>query len=109
MATSSKKTTTAAKWPIVEVVWWDAEEHGDVGWNDIKSQLKHAKTSPPLMRTVGYCVHRCESHISLLSTIGTKEASTLEKIPMSFVIQINEIPPPPPPPPTTKKEVPKAR
>ena len=25
------------KYPIVEVVWIDAEEKGEVGWNDLKA------------------------------------------------------------------------
>jgi len=79
------------QYPIVEVIWIDAEEHGDVGWNDIKSQLAYAKKPCPEMRSVGYCVYKDDSHISILSTIGVKECSTLEKIPMSFVLEVKEL------------------
>ena len=51
------------QYPIVEVIWTDAEEHGEVGWNDLKSQLAHAKKPCPEMRSVGYCIYRDEKHI----------------------------------------------
>jgi len=70
---------------IVEVIWQDAEEIGDVGWNDKKKQLREAKKPCPVMRTVGYEVYRDKDHIALLSTIGKDLASTLEKIPIRFV------------------------
>jgi len=76
------------QYDIVEVTWTDAEEHGEVGWNNLKSQLKYAKKPCPVMRSVGYEVHRTSEHISLLSSIGDKECSTVEKIPMSFVMSI---------------------
>ena len=79
------------QYPIVEVIWIDAEEHGDVGWNDLKSQLAHARKPCPQMKSVGYCVYRDDEHISLLSTIGYKESSTLEKIPLGFVIIVREL------------------
>lgn len=74
--------------PIIEVVWIDAEEHGDTGWNDLKDLLKKAKKPCPVMNTVGYEVYRDDDHISLLSTIGPDECSTLEKIPMGFIRSI---------------------
>ncbi len=79
------------EYSIVEVIWKDAEEHGDVGWNNLKSQLTYAKKPCPNMKTVGYCVYQNEDHISLLSTIGDKEASTIEKIPIGFVVSITEL------------------
>ena len=76
---------------IVEVLWIDAEEHGDVGWNDLKEQLSHAKKPCPSMTTVGYLVYDGKDHISLLSTIGNKECSTLEKIPKGFIVSITKL------------------
>ena len=76
---------------IVEVVWIDAEEHGEVGWNDLKEQLTHAKKPCPTMTTVGYLVYDGKDHISLLSTIGNKECSTLEKIPKGFIVSITTL------------------
>ena len=78
-------------YPLVEVIWIDAEEYGEVGWNNIKELLSYAKKPCPNMHTVGYCVYRGEEHISLLTTIGSKECSTLEKIPLAFVKEITEL------------------
>tara|TARA_R110000824_G_C14989274_1_gene655035 strand:+ start:176 stop:466 length:291 start_codon:yes stop_codon:yes gene_type:complete len=75
-------------YPIVEVTWQDAEEKGDVGWNDIKDIIKYAKKPCPTMKSVGYEVFRGTDHISLLSTVGLDECSTLEKIPLGFIIKI---------------------
>ena len=80
-----KKKTGTSQYDIVEVVWIDAEEHGEIGWNNLKSQLSYAKKPCPLMRSVGYEVWRDAKHIALLSTIGEKECSTVEKIPIAFV------------------------
>jgi len=76
---------------IVLVVWTDAEEHGEVGWNNIKDQLKYAKKPCPDMRSVGFEVWRDAKHIALLSSMGDKECSTVEKIPMGFITSIEPL------------------
>jgi len=78
----------AKKYDIVEIIWIDAEELGDVGWNDMKEMMKQAKKPCPDMKTVGYLVYTCKEHVALLSTIGDKECSTLEKIPNAFIKSI---------------------
>ena len=85
--------------PILQVTWVDAEEIGDTGWNSTKDMLKEAKKAFPTMLSVGYCIHRDEDHITLLSTYNPTVCSTIEKIPMSFVLNINEL---------VKKELPDA-
>ena len=75
-------------YPKVEVVWVDAEERGDVGWNDLKEQLKYAKKPCPSVKSVGYEVYRCDDHISLLHSMGKNECSSIEKIPMNFIKNI---------------------
>jgi len=76
------------QYDIVEVVWIDAEEFGDTGWNDMKEMLRYAKKPCPDMRSIGYLVYKDDDHISLLSTIGNKECSTVEKIPVAFIKSI---------------------
>ena len=71
--------------PIVEVIWVDACEEGDVGWNDLDDLLARAAEPCPDMRSVGYVIHHSESHISLISTIGPEECGSLEKIPSEFL------------------------
>ena len=80
-------------YPMVEVTWIDAEEHGEVGWNDLKEQLKYAKKPCPTMRNIGYEVYRDDDHISLLHSIGTKECSSIEKIPINFIKSITILTP----------------
>jgi hypothetical protein len=76
---------------MVEVVWVDAEELGEVGWNDLKKQKREAKKPCPTMRSVGFVLHQTETHIALASTLGKDLCSTIEKIPMSFVIKITPL------------------
>ena len=79
------------EYKMVRVVWVDAEEHGDVGWNSLPAQLKHAKKPCPKMTSIGFEVFRDENHIALLSSIGANESSTLEKIPMGFVDHVDQL------------------
>ncbi len=78
---------------LVEVIWIDAEEFGEVGWNDLKAVKRYAKKPCPVMHTVGYVLHQSDEHISLASTLGEKECSTLEKIPCQFIQSITEMVP----------------
>ena len=55
--------------PIAEVVWVDAAEEGEIGWNDLDELLEKAAEPCPVMRSVGYVLHHSEEHISLISTI----------------------------------------
>ena len=86
-----KNKLKVSELPIYEVVWIDAEESGDIGWNDLDESLKKAKKPCPVMYSVGYVVYRDEDHISLLSTIGNDECSTLEKIPLGFIRSEREL------------------
>ena len=76
---------------IVKVTWVDAEEYGDTGWNALKEQLAYAKKPCPEMISIGFLVHQCDTHVSLLSSIGPKDCSTLEKIPKGFIVSIEPL------------------
>ena len=78
---------------IVLVEWIDAEEKGEAGWNDMKEMLRYAKKPCPVMRSVGFEVYRGEDHIALLSTLGSEECSTCEKIPLGFIKSITPLAP----------------
>jgi len=75
---------------LVRVIWMDAEEEGDTGWNDFKTIKNYAKKPCPEMHSVGYVVFKNEHHISLVSSISkdNKHSSTCEKIPIAFVKEI---------------------
>tara|TARA_R110000765_G_scaffold182384_1_gene288331 strand:- start:186 stop:473 length:288 start_codon:yes stop_codon:yes gene_type:complete len=85
----NKQAAPGSKYNMVEVVWIDAEEHGEIGWNNLKEQLKYAKKPCPQMRSIGFEIWRDDKHIALLSSIGAKECSTVEKIPIGFIECIN--------------------
>ena len=94
---------------LVEVIWVDAEEYGEVGWNDLKAMKRYAKKPCPVMRSVGYVLHQDDHHISLASTVGDKECSTVEKVPCQFIQSITDLihqgdPPDQPGTRKTKKE-----
>ena len=76
---------------LVEVLWIDAEEYGEVGWNDLKAMKRYAKKPCPGMRSVGYVLHHSATHISLASTVGDKDCSTIEKIPCQFIKSITDL------------------
>jgi transposase len=80
-----QKNLEPTELPIAEVVWVDAEECGDIGWNELDELLEKAAEPCPVMRSVGYVLHHCEDHISLISTIGPDECGSLEKIPAEFL------------------------
>ena len=75
-------------YPRVEVIWVDAQERGEIGWNNLKEQLKFAKKPCPIVRNVGYEVARDDDHISLLHSIGDEECSSIEKIPKACIKNI---------------------
>ena len=58
---------------MVEVVWEDAEELGDVGWNNLANQKRDAKKPCPTMRsTVEKIPKGIIKHIEELSYCKTK-------------------------------------
>ena len=79
------------EYELVEVIWVDAEELGEVGWNNLKSQLRDAKNPCTVMNSVGYLVFQSDKHVSLLSTMGKDLSSTLEKIPSGMIVKINKL------------------
>ena len=76
--------------PLAEVIWYDAEEEGDPGWNDFKKMKTYAKKACPLMRLIGYVVYESDSHIAMVSTLAEDSSvcSTCEKIPKGMVVSI---------------------
>ena len=75
-------------YPRVEIIWKDAEERGEVGWNNLKEQLKFAKKPCPTIKNIGYEIYRNYKHISLLHSIGENECSSIEKIPIACIKDI---------------------
>jgi len=74
-----------ADYPLVEVTWVDAEEVGQVGWNDLEEMIEEAEKPCPIVRSVGYLVFCSETHISLIRAFYSEGCSTVEKIPKRFI------------------------
>ena len=74
--------------PLAEVIWYDAEEEGEPGWNDFKKMKTYAKKACPLMRSIVYVVYESETHISMVSTLAEDQSvcSTCEKIPKGMIV-----------------------
>jgi len=70
---------------IIEVVWVDAQEFGEIGWNDLNDILTESEKPCPIMHSVGYLVRSDKNVISLVRTLGEEVSSTLEKIPRGWV------------------------
>ena len=86
-----RKKKILETFPLVEIIWVDAEEHGEVGWNCIEEMKTAAKTEPKEMKSVGYVLYQGEKHISLVGTVGPEECSTLNKIPTEFIREIRKL------------------
>ena len=76
---------------LVEIIWKDAEEYGEVGWNCLKDIKRHSKKPCPTMKSVGYVLFHDKKQIAIVSTVGEKESGTLHKIPCEFIVKIKEL------------------
>ena len=70
---------------IVEVIWTDAEEGGDLGWNCVKEMLRYSKEPCPIMQSVGFLLMSDNDHISITGTLGPDQCGKVEKIPRGWI------------------------
>jgi len=77
-----------AKYPIIEVLWVDAEEVGQLGWNDPDEVIADAAADCPIVHSVGYLIFESEAHISLIRAYHSDGLSSVEKIPKGFIREI---------------------
>lgn len=84
-------STQREKYPIVEVVWIDAEEIGEIGWNDPDEIIADSQADCPVVHSVGYVVFESDSHISLIRSWHSGGFSTVEKIPKGFIRSIKPL------------------
>ena len=79
------------KFPLVEVVWIDAIEEGDLGWNDPTESIANAQADCPIVHSVGYVIFESDSHISLIRSWHSDGLSSVEKIPKGFIREIRPL------------------
>ena len=76
---------------IVEVIWTDAEEYGDPGWNELSDMIRYSKKPCPIMQSVGFLIHKDDDHVSLISTLGPSVCGKVEKIPTGWILKEKSI------------------
>jgi hypothetical protein len=79
------------KYPIVEVIWTDAIEEGEMGWNDPQETIAIAIADCPVVHSVGYVIFESDSHISLIRSWHSDGLSSVEKIPKGFIREIRAL------------------
>jgi hypothetical protein len=84
-------STQKDKFPIVEVIWIDAIEEGDLGWNDPSDAVNAAASECPIVHSVGYVIFESDTHISLIRAWHSDGYSSVEKIPKGFVKAIRTL------------------
>ena len=76
---------------LVRITWRDAETHGGPGWVALEDAIEFAQQEPPIMRTIGYLVHRQEGTdgwIAVTDTIGPNECASVHKIPNCMILRL---------------------
>jgi len=80
--------TTPKDYPIIEVIWIDAAEVGEIGWNNPEEIMAEAMSECPIVHSVGYLIFESEAHISLIRSWHSDGLSSVEKIPKGFIREI---------------------
>lgn len=76
---------------IVLIKWIDAETTGDTGWQSLEEIKIEAHKPPPTMTTVGFLLHDCDTHVSVVDTYGPDDCSLLHRIPKAMIINISHL------------------
>jgi hypothetical protein len=78
------KNKNPYKFPIVEVIWDDAET--DMGWDLIPQEL-----SPAVATTVGFLAKETQDHLLICSTYDKHHTNARLQIPKKMVISLREL------------------
>ncbi len=70
-----------------KVTWVDAQTTGDSSWSDLEEMKEEALTSPPVIVTLGFVLHDCDTHVALTETIGPEECGHVTKIPKGMILE----------------------
>ena len=76
---------------IVMIKWVDAETTGDTAWQNLEEVKAEAIKTPPLMTTVGFLVHDCDTHIAVVDTYGPEDCSMMHRIPKEMVRSVSNL------------------
>ncbi|QDP48635.1 MAG: hypothetical protein Unbinned97contig1000_20 [Prokaryotic dsDNA virus sp.] len=70
---------------IIKIEWVDAETIGDNSWQELESAIEYSKNDPPVMTTIGFLLHECDTHLSVTESIGSQECGHVTKIPTGMI------------------------
>jgi hypothetical protein len=76
-------------WPVVSVVWVDAEARGGPGWEDAEDLVEFALRPLAEVRTVGLMIHTCDQYIALTDSRGPDQVGVVQKIPRSWIVSLD--------------------
>ena len=76
---------------MAKVTWIDAETTGDTAWQSLEEIKVEAVKPPPIMTTIGWVLHDCPTHLSLVDTLGPEDCSMMHKIPKEMIRQISTL------------------
>ena len=79
------------------VEWVDASTHGGPGWVPRDEATDFAAEPPPVMKTVGFLLHKTEEEgpdgwIAITDTLGDDETASVHKIPNPMIIRLEIFP-----------------
>ena len=77
------------EWPVVQVIWVDAEARGGPGWEDAEDLVEFALRPLAEVRTVGLMIHACEQFVALTDSRGPDQVGVVQKIPRSWIISFD--------------------
>lgn len=80
--------TLSRDWPVVMVVWIDAEARGGPGWEDAEDLVEFALKPLSEVRTVGMMIHACEQFVALTESRGPDQIGVVQKIPKAWIISM---------------------
>lgn len=76
-------------WPVISVVWVDAEARGGPGWEDAEDLVEFALRPLAEVRTVGLMIHTCDQYVALTDSRGPDQVGVVQKIPRSWIVSLD--------------------
>jgi histidinol dehydrogenase len=76
---------------IVLIKWIDAETTGDTAWQNLEEIKTDALKAPPIMSTVGFLIHDCETHVAVVDTYGPEDCSMMHRIPKEMIKSVSNL------------------
>ena len=76
-------------WPIVQVIWVDAEAKGGPGWEDAEDLVEFAFKPLAEVKTVGMMIHACDQFIALTESRSPDQIGVVQKIPKAWIVSMD--------------------